>query len=85
MGFFMSKYMVFNSSAPLMRIRAKAVALAKWGAAYGAATEPPPSPVDPEEVEGGGGAAYMYAEVTLVPYGATELRMGAMPWANPPG
>ena len=63
-----------RSSAPTLRIHASAVKLGEWRAALDAADEPPPSPVERPE-----GAV---ERVELVPYGATELRMGALPWAK---
>ena len=50
-----------------------------WGESLKAATEPPPSPVTVPPAE-----AAAAQEVLLIPYGATELRMGAMPWAYTP-
>jgi hypothetical protein len=73
---------VFNASAPPMRIRAKGVALPRWRETYKAAAEPPPSPVD-MAAHGAVGKAGEAVDVMLVPYGATELRMAAMPWAKP--
>jgi hypothetical protein len=68
----------FNSSAPNMRIRALATRLNLWNESLLAADEPPPSPV-----QLGAAEASSTEEVILIPYGATELRMGAMPWAMP--
>ena len=68
----------FNSSAPHMRIRARATRLEAWREALLAAKEPPASPVQLE-----GTAGQLVEDVVLIPYGATELRMGAMPWAAP--
>ena len=64
----------FNSSAISLVIKAPVVALGDWRAALDAADEPPPSPLP----KLGGGIE----QVELVPYGATELRMGALPWAS---
>jgi len=65
----------FNSSAVSLVIHAPAVALGDWRAVLDAADEPPPSPLQLKP------AAGAVEHVELVPYGATELRMGALPWA----
>jgi uncharacterized protein len=66
----------FNSSAPNMLIRARARRLPRWHESFQAADEPPPSPVE-------GASSVPLEDVVLVPYGATELRMSALPWIRP--
>ena len=64
----------FNSSDVSLVVHAQAVALGDWRQVLDAADEPPPSPL----AKPPSGAI---EQVELVPYGATELRMGALPWA----
>ena len=66
----------FNSSAPTLVVHASAIKLGEWHAALDAADEPPPSPMAETK-----GAEVVHVE--LVPYGATELRMSALPWVVP--
>lgn len=61
-----------------------AMPLASWNETMQAADEPEPSPVKCGLLSAGAGPAHCGkpAELTLVPYGATNLRMSAMPWTN---
>jgi len=67
----------FNTSNYFGWITAPATTLPGWIEATNAASEPPPSPVDCAKVKGGCGAS---STVVLVPYGATNLRVAALPW-----
>ena len=65
----------FNSSAPALILHASAAKIGEWRSALDAADEPPPSPMaQPVGIDG------TVEKVELVPYGATELRMSALPW-----
>ena len=67
----------FNTSKWLATISATARLLPSWQEESNAAAEPPASPIDCSNVEGGCGAE---ATISLAPYGATNLRMSGLPW-----
>jgi hypothetical protein len=72
-----NKELPFNVSNYFAVIKASARALPGWIERVNAAEEPPASPVDCASVAGGCGDV---TEVTLVPYGSTNLRMSGLPW-----
>ena len=73
----------FNESLPFGLskffgvIRASGVPVPGWNVSKQAAEEPPPSPIDCSRMQGGCGKS---VPLTLVPYGATNLRMSGFPW-----
>ena len=72
-----NQHLPFNVSNYFAVIRASAKALPGWVEKVNAAEEPPASPVNCATVEGGCGTE---TQVTLVPYGSTNLRMSGLPW-----
>jgi len=67
----------FNTSNYFAVIQATAKQLPGWHEESNAAAEPPASPVDCSVLAGGCGEE---TQVTLVPYGSTNLRMSGLPW-----
>ena len=67
----------FNISGYFATITASARQLPGWVEGTNAAEEPPRSPIECKTVKGGCGQE---TTVTLVPYGATNLRMSGLPW-----
>jgi len=73
----MNRALPFNTSNYFAVIKASAKQLPLWREETNAAAEPPASPVDCSKITGGCGAE---TQVTLVPYGSTNLRMSGLPW-----
>ena len=71
----LNKALPFNTSNYFATIEATARRLPAWKEATNAAAEPPASPVDCTVLECGAPE-----KITLVPYGATNLRMAGLPW-----
>jgi hypothetical protein len=69
----------FNTSNFFGWITAEARTLPGWTTNSNAANEPPASPVNCSSVKGGCGSSSV---IHLVPYGATNLRMAALPWMS---
>lgn len=67
----------FNTSKWFASISATARQLPAWKEETNAAAEPPTSPVDCASIAGGCSDEVV---ITLVPYGATNLRMSGLPW-----
>ena len=74
----LNKALPFNTSNYFATIEATARKLPAWKEATNAANEPPPSPVDCVAQRCGAPE-----KITLVPYGATNLRMSGLPWIEP--
>jgi hypothetical protein len=64
----------FQQQAPPFVARIQSRRLPAWGMEQGAAALPPPSPVASSEA---------IETITLIPYGATDLRITEFPWQKP--
>jgi hypothetical protein len=73
----LNKALPFNTSNYFATIEATGRKLPAWKEATNAANEPPASPVDCA-AQGCGAPE----KITLVPYGATNLRMAGLPWIH---